>query len=179
VEDQRQGGAPAAQRGRTTLPVIFARRENARREEDGPASSRGRGASVRVLLREVPACGWGPADLVAAPRPEGSRPAGRGRPPARSQRGARHAGYWLRSRVSSRDPSMLLRARGRARLGPVGVARRRRAFKAVEKVVTTRRDDRRDDRRDGIPRAVSEQAAERGTGDRGRSCATAHLRCPA
>jgi hypothetical protein len=41
VEDHSQGGAPAAQRGRTTLTVIFARREDARREEDGPANSCG------------------------------------------------------------------------------------------------------------------------------------------
>src|SRR6266516_6739489 len=41
VEDQNQGGAPAAQRGRTTLIVIFARRHNARRGEDGPATGAG------------------------------------------------------------------------------------------------------------------------------------------
>ena len=35
-EDHCQGGAPAAKRGRTTLTVIFARRQDARREEDGP-----------------------------------------------------------------------------------------------------------------------------------------------
>jgi hypothetical protein len=36
----------------------------------------------RALLREPPACGYGHADLVAAPHLEGSRPVGRGRPPA-------------------------------------------------------------------------------------------------
>jgi len=35
-----------------------------------------------ALRRGLPACGCGPADLVAAPRPEGFRPGGRGRPPA-------------------------------------------------------------------------------------------------
>src|ERR1039457_3693753 len=35
-----------------------------------------------ALLRELPACGCGPADLVAAPSPEGSRPSGLGMPPA-------------------------------------------------------------------------------------------------
>ena len=37
--------------------------------------------TVGALLRELTTCGCGPADLVAAPRPEGSRPAGRGMPP--------------------------------------------------------------------------------------------------
>lgn len=37
---------------------------------------------VGALLRELPACGRGPADLVAAPSPEGSRPSGLGMPPA-------------------------------------------------------------------------------------------------
>ena len=35
-----------------------------------------------TLRRALPAYGCGPADLVAAPRPEGFRPGGRGRPPA-------------------------------------------------------------------------------------------------
>jgi len=34
-----------------------------------------------ALRPELPAGGCGPADLVAAPRPEGYRPGGRGRPP--------------------------------------------------------------------------------------------------
>jgi hypothetical protein len=42
-EDQCQGGAPAAERGRTTLTVIFARRQDARREEDGPVRYAGGG----------------------------------------------------------------------------------------------------------------------------------------
>ena len=37
--------------------------------------------TVSALLREVPAGGCGPADLVAAPSPEGSRPSGLGMPP--------------------------------------------------------------------------------------------------
>ena len=37
---------------------------------------------VGALRRELPACVRGPADLVAAPRPEGSRPSGRGTLPA-------------------------------------------------------------------------------------------------
>jgi len=36
----------------------------------------------RALRRGLAACGFGRADLAAAPRLEGSRPAGRGRPPA-------------------------------------------------------------------------------------------------
>jgi hypothetical protein len=40
------------------------------------------GVTVSALLREVPAGGCGPADLVAAPSPEGSRPSGLGMPPA-------------------------------------------------------------------------------------------------
>jgi hypothetical protein len=52
VEDQCQGEAPAAERGRTTLTVIFARRQDARREEDGPVRLRRRGH--RELLRPVP-----------------------------------------------------------------------------------------------------------------------------
>jgi hypothetical protein len=47
VEDQSQGGAPAAKRGRTTLTVIFARRQDARREEDGPPALAGVGTGVR------------------------------------------------------------------------------------------------------------------------------------
>jgi hypothetical protein len=47
-----------------------------------PADSRGCDHRGCALLRELPACGCGPADPVAAPRPEGSRPSGRGRPPA-------------------------------------------------------------------------------------------------
>ena len=62
------------------LTVIFARRENARREEDGPVSSVAVAVPVGALLRELPACGCGPADLVAAPSPEGSRPSGLGMP---------------------------------------------------------------------------------------------------
>jgi hypothetical protein len=53
-----------------------------------PPSSRGRGHRVRVAAG-LAACGGGPADLVAAPRPKGSRPSGRGRPPTRSRRAAR------------------------------------------------------------------------------------------
>jgi hypothetical protein len=58
VEDQCQGGAPAAKRGRTTLTVIFARREDARREEDGPVGLRRRG-SPGTLRPVPPACGAG------------------------------------------------------------------------------------------------------------------------
>jgi len=47
VEDQNQGGAPAAQRGHTTLIVIFARWHNARREEDGLAALAGVVTEVR------------------------------------------------------------------------------------------------------------------------------------
>jgi hypothetical protein len=56
------------------LTVIFAQRENARRE-DGPVSSRGGGSSE--VRYGGTARGMGAArsaDLVAAPRPEGFRP---------------------------------------------------------------------------------------------------------
>ncbi len=140
MEDQRQGGAPAAQRGRTTLPVIFARRENVRRAEDGPASSRGRGH--RGALRcGLPACGCGPADLVAVPRPEGSRPAGRGRPPApesaRCPPTPSSAGTVLAAaHAVPRCSRVLASEHGQGR---TALACRRRALEAVEKVVTAAR----------------------------------------
>jgi hypothetical protein len=68
--------------------VILARRKNARREEDGPLVV-AVALPVGALLREVLACGCGPADLVAAPSPEGPRPSGLGMPPTRSRRGGR------------------------------------------------------------------------------------------
>jgi hypothetical protein len=52
-----------------------------RREEHGPASSRGRGHQG-ASRQGLAACGRGPADLTAEPRLEGPRPAGRGKPPA-------------------------------------------------------------------------------------------------
>ncbi len=58
VEDQCQGGAPAAKRGRTTLTVIFARRQDARREEDGPVGLRWRGHRA-ALGPAPPAAGAG------------------------------------------------------------------------------------------------------------------------
>src|SRR6266496_1332569 len=67
-KDHRQGGAPAAKRGRTTLTVIFARRQDSRREEDGLVRLHRRGYPA-VLRPEPPACGRGPADRRAAPRP--------------------------------------------------------------------------------------------------------------
>ena len=51
--------------------MIFARRQDARREEDGPVRLRRRG--LRAPLRPgPPACGCGPADRRAAPRPRAS-----------------------------------------------------------------------------------------------------------
>ena len=87
--------------------------------------------------RGLAACGCGRADLAAAPRPEGYRPSGRGRPPPRSRRAARNPAWlWPDPHAASRDTSMRPRFRVRSRPGPDGPARRRRAFKAVEKVVT-------------------------------------------
>jgi hypothetical protein len=109
------------------LPVIFARRENARRVEDGPVSSRGRGCTGCALRPEVPTCGCGRADLVAAPRPEGSRPAGRGMPPG--PRVSAVPGF-LRlapGSVCVRQLALFFGAfafRLRTRLGPPGLARR-------------------------------------------------------
>jgi hypothetical protein len=54
VEDHCQGGAPAAKRGRTTLTMIFARRNDARRGEDGLGaciSPIGKMLSMRRQLR--------------------------------------------------------------------------------------------------------------------------------
>jgi hypothetical protein len=120
------------------LTVIFVRQENVRREEDGPASSAGRGALVCALLRELPACGCGRADLVAAPRPEGSRPAGRGRPPAPE---SARCPPPRRATGSVPAPARALPRcfrvlRVRSWLGPDGLARRRRALEVVKKVVT-------------------------------------------
>ena len=92
----------------------------------------------RALLRGLPACGCGPADLVAAPRPEGSRPAGRGRPPApQSARcpSPRPQLQALFSRQLAQSFDALAYPRPN-RPGPDGLARRRRALEAVEKVVT-------------------------------------------
>src|SRR5579859_6025320 len=55
VEDQCQGGAPAAKRGRTTLTVIFARRQDARREEDGSVRYAGAVTGQREGLSHRPA----------------------------------------------------------------------------------------------------------------------------
>jgi hypothetical protein len=82
----------AAQRGRTTLTVIFARRENARREEDGPAGSRGRGSSG---LR----CGGGWLPAGAGAQTWWRRRARR----APARQGA--AGRLPRSRRVARDPA--------------------------------------------------------------------------
>jgi hypothetical protein len=99
-------------------------------------------ACVGRALRRVSAClRGGRADLVAAPRPEGSRPAGRGMPPGRELALCPTLSAWLPAlslAASSRAPSMLSRFRVRTRLGPDGLACRRRALEAVEKVVTAR-----------------------------------------
>ena len=70
--------------------MIIARREHARREEDG-RSVLAVAVPVGALLRELPACGCGPADLVAAPSPEGSRPSGLGMPPVPESARARRS----------------------------------------------------------------------------------------
>src|ERR1019366_3435855 len=46
-----------------------------------PRSVGANAVACGALQRELPACCCGRADPVAAPRPEGPRPAGRGRPP--------------------------------------------------------------------------------------------------
>jgi hypothetical protein len=79
----------------------------------------------RALLRELSACSCGPGDLVAAPRPEGSRAAGRGRPTAAESAGCPpprpgsgdvappgHAISWC-SRVFASEPG-----RGRTAVAP-------------------------------------------------------------
>jgi hypothetical protein len=109
-----------------------------------PGARRRTGQFSRARSSGCVAAGTGrqqvrPADLVAAPRPEGSRPSGRGRPPARSRRAARDSRpAWPGPYAASRSTSMSLRFRVRSRPGPDGPARRRRAFKKlfVEKVVT-------------------------------------------
>jgi hypothetical protein len=120
VEDHSQGFA----RRDAPLTVIFARRENARREEDGPVSSRGRGPRGGVAAGTACLRG-GPADLVAAPSPEGSRPAGLGKPPAPES--ARCPPTLHGSRkvpAPARAPlTVVSRSRSRTRAGPDGLAR--------------------------------------------------------
>ena len=55
------------------LTVIFARRQNARREEDDPVSCVD-AVTVSALERVPSACGCGGCRPAAAPRPVGSRP---------------------------------------------------------------------------------------------------------
>jgi hypothetical protein len=58
-----------------------------------------------ALRRRLAARGCGPADLVAAPRPEGFRPSGRGRPPPRSRRaGPRSRSALTCPHAASRNP---------------------------------------------------------------------------
>jgi len=99
------------------LTVIFARREHARREEDDPGQFSRPRSPVGALLRERPACGCGPADLVAAPSPEGSRPSGLGMPPTPESAWCPTvpSGFWQSSRASSRYPSVVSRSRVRTR----------------------------------------------------------------
>jgi hypothetical protein len=96
--------------------------------------------TVGALRRELPACGCGPADLVAAPSPEGSRPAGLGMPPAPESARCPPTppGLWQGSRVSSRDPSVVSRSRVRTWPGRTALARPEGVplKPLVEKVVT-------------------------------------------
>ena len=116
--------------------MIFARRENARREEDGPASL-AVAVAVGALLPVLPACGCGACDLAAAPRPEGSRSSGRGsRPPRSGAVPRRPARLWQGSSRQLTLPLGGLRVLRPNRPGPDGLARRRRALEAVEIVVT-------------------------------------------
>ncbi len=75
--------------------------------------------TVGALLRELPACECGPADLVAAPSPEGSRPSGLGMPPAPESARCPPTppGSGTGFRVSSRYPSVLSRFRVRTGQG--------------------------------------------------------------
>ncbi len=135
MEDHNQGGAPAAQRGRTTLIVIFARRHNARRGEDGPAT--GAGTATRGALRRVAglAAGAGVTAVRAAARAGAlsrerqraklPRPLRRDSPPPRPPT-ARH------TPDRSTHPLCAGRAHSRGWSGPDGLARRRRALEAAE-----------------------------------------------
>src|SRR5258708_7842858 len=95
---RRVGGGRRRQRTGRTLPVIFARRQDGWREEDGPASSCGRGRRGRVA--EGTAC----LRERGQPPPGGLPPVGRGRLPPRSTRiPLLPAGFWqLALHVSSR-----------------------------------------------------------------------------
>ena len=120
---------------RALLTVIFARRENARREEDGPVCSRGHIGDK--LRRGLGPCRCGRADLAAAPRPEGSRPSGRGRPAASCPR-PRPALAWSSRRFAQPSDVLASPRLNSAEAGrpgaPVGLA-----LEAVEKVVTAKR----------------------------------------
>jgi hypothetical protein len=118
VEDQNQGGAPGAQRGRTTLIVIFVRRHNARCEEDGPGqlcSAVTEAAGRRDCLRAgagVTAWRQGPAPVRDCARGSGPdcRPAAVSAPSAPPRR--RASARCLRSPLG--DPCLCLES-GRAR----------------------------------------------------------------
>ena len=126
------------------LTVIFARRENGRARGGRPGQLPAGRRPVGALLRDLPASRCGPADLVAAPSPEGSRPSGLGMPPAPESARCLPTSFALASfPVSSRYPSVVpcpLRPTrpGAGRPGAPGG----RALEAVEKVVTLRRASR-------------------------------------
>jgi hypothetical protein len=87
----------------------------------------------------LPACGCGPADLVAAPRPEGSCPGGRGGPsrPASANRPRPRLALAMIVTPLRAIPSMCWRFPVRTWPRPVGLARRRRAFNHYVKKVLT------------------------------------------
>ena len=140
VEDQSQGWRLRHRRRRRALGRalecdLYAARECPARGGRPGRSTRSRSSGGRC---GGTACLWlRRADLVAAPRPDSFRPGGRGRPPAPESAScprSRLVLVWSSRRVAQ-YPDVLTFPR-RSRPGPGGPARRRRAFKAVEKVVT-------------------------------------------
>ncbi len=112
VEDHCQGGAPAAKRGRTTLTVIFARRHNARREEDGPATGAGAATGVRNggwpgwrQVRGNGGAGTGPRRCAVA-----LEAAGQAAPPATARLPAAPASYGADSPGRPAHPPCAARA---------------------------------------------------------------------
>jgi hypothetical protein len=113
VEDQSQGGAPAAQRGRTTLTVIFARRFDARRGRTARSALAGAATGVRDGGARLRACAgltaWRQRPAPVRCRARGGGPACRCKrrvplPPPPGRRA---------SRSSPRFPLPVIRAQAR------------------------------------------------------------------
>jgi hypothetical protein len=137
VEDHCQGGAPAAKRGRTTLTVIFARRQNARCGRTARPLLQARSPRVRNG-EDLQAAGAGVARGGSGPR-RCARARGSGpscRPAAARLPATPAARSAVLSPVHALPPGEPTRPCPETRSGPDGPARRRRALEAVEKVVT-------------------------------------------